>query len=361
MKRFLIIATLVALLCPALGAKTLSLSGFSEIVSYSEAASTIKSFIRSSSSLSGQFRVTVIPSSRYSVEVEYSDPNYSENAFEIKVSGDKLMLVRKVFALKKERNGCQTSPLALVKVYMPRLKALKLSGADQLRFEGEFAEGFESVELSGATEVSGFKTKKGASSSEIIVSGSSKVSGFAFESSALKLDTSGASEIKELDAKVTGGSAAIVRVSGSSRMSGDIECGEGVVCDVELSGASEVTYDLSSDKIKITLSGSSEGTFGISSTKKSSESSCRVTASGASTVKLSGEGRKSATFIASGSSRIKASEFKCEGVVANASGASSVAVWASESLDCDISIASKLDYYGSPKRIIDRRSNVRAH
>ncbi len=83
----------------------------------------------------------------------------------------------------------------------------------------------------------------------------------------------------------------------------------------------------------------------------------KVNVSGASKVKLAGEGA-SLTADASGASRVEAENFKAVKVAAHASGASRVLVFASETVKADASGASNVTYSGNPKNVTKHSSGA---
>jgi len=120
-----------------------------------------------------------------------------------------------------------------------------------------------------------------------------------------------------------------------------------VVKKIEVSGASSVSSEnrlYSEEKISVDLSGASEGTLDVRAPILD------LTVSGASTLTVLGETRDIKSD-ASGASTINTFDLKSENCVVEASGASSIDVFASISLKANASGASEIKYKGNPPTI----------
>lgn len=112
------------------------------------------------------------------------------------------------------------------------------------------------------------------------------------------------------------------------------------VVDVQLSGVSELEVCFAQSSLSLTTSGSSEAELTLSQ-----GNDVAVVASGASDIKLRGEG-KELILSGSGSAGISAKRFKTLDVTVSQSGASKASVFALKSISYSLSGASKLTIYG---------------
>lgn len=116
---------------------------------------------------------------------------------------------------------------------------------------------------------------------------------------------------------------------------------------IEVSGASSISTEnrfSADEKISVNLSGASEGTLDVRAPVLD------LRASGASTLTISGETRD-VKSDASGASTINSFDLKSENHNAEASGASSIDLFASISLKANASGASDITYKGNPSTL----------
>lgn len=162
-----------------------------------------------------------------------------------------------------------------------------------------------------------------------------------------KLDISGASSVKieypiennELDIKLSGASKAVL----SSVKVSKLEAG--------LSGASDlVISSLSADECDVDLSGASRASFaGLDSSKFDGD------ISGASDLSIQGAS-EFCDIEACGASSVKAGDFTVKNCKVDLSGASRAKINCVESLSGEVSGASHLTYFGSPKTNVSTSS-----
>lgn len=208
--------------------------------------------------ISHAFTVEIVKSDTYQVQVTLNDNLF--DYLDISRSGNTLII--KMNSLSSFIHTTQR-----VKISMPDLENLDISGASQGTVTGFDAAAALSLEVSGASrlDISGLKT---LGSTDIEVSGASRLTGslvttggnfrisgastleLTGSSTGVKLEVSGASRanlphfpIVDASATGTGASNATIDVSGS--------------LDIELSGASRLTYSGNPNLGTVDVSGSS--------------------------------------------------------------------------------------------------------
>lgn len=237
-------------------------------------------------------------------KVEVICPDYLEEYLDIKSFNGILYL--KMQLPRNFRHPRNSSQEIVVNMQMKSIRSIDLSGASSLSAQGEFTTDNLSYDLSGAAVVRGLN-----------ISGRY-----------VKIDCSGATNLNQ-----TGNFGKMdLDCSGASKvsLSGNIAEISG-----EISGATQVNYS---------------GT-GIST-------NIDLEASGASKATLKGKAQ-SAKFGCSGASYINAKDMPAENVSVSASGASKASVNATNVLKADASASSSVSYYGNPKQIITKPTNIR--
>ena len=249
--------------------KTTGLSGFSEI----EASS-------------GVFDIRVEKSDSYSVEIECDESLFKRIGSN--VSGSKLVL---------EMNGNNTDIKELrciVRVRMPELKGLDLSGANIVKFSGKFETSEFRLRMSGATSISGLNIV--GTNAYLDISGACRL-GLEGIFDTVQCNLSGASSIKtKLKADTFG-----IDVSGAGLLKADLVCDN---ANLKVMGAN-----------RIDLSG----------------------ATGALTIDNTG------------ASGVDTKNLQAKKVTIKATGVSSTTVRADETLDANLSGVCRAAYTGSPR------------
>lgn len=115
---------------------------------------------------------------------------------------------------------------------------------------------------------------------------------------------------------------------------------------IEMSGASSLSTknDFKLEKLSIDISGASKLTMDCDL------NNAKIDASGASSILINGSA-KDVSLDISGASSFKGIQFKCNKVMADVSGASSVKVYVSEKFIGDASGASAIHCYGNPDKV----------
>lgn len=293
MKKILAIAILLVTVFISAGAKEKSLKyNCGDIVSIKQG---------SSYSISFEFHITKGKSK--SVEIVYdSELEEQIKGFSLDVDYkalDKSLSVGVAQFPKNIRKRLQSLKLTPVKVYleMDEISSIDLGGASAVFFDGTFSSSDLDIELSGAASFS----------TPLIIDGRS-----------LSVDCSGASE------------AAIL---------GDFD-----EVSIVASGASCVDYRGNSKNIEGGFSGASK--LYLQGDYRKSEIGC----SGASNVEMKGKG-EIICLGASGACKIDAKDYSVKNAEIELSGASIAKITVTDELRHDVSIASKLTYYGNPKMV----------
>ena len=117
--------------------------------------------------------------------------------------------------------------------------------------------------------------------------------------------------------------------------------------EIDLSGACDLISEsrFENDKMEIELSGASEAELKVKC------ENLDIDVSGASKLKVTGFA-ETQKIEASGASKVNAFELESNVAIVNCSGASSVRVYAKETLNGDASGASNIYYKGNPKKVI---------
>lgn len=235
-------------------------------------------------------------------KIEVICPDYIKEYMDIHAQGGILYLKMNFPRnFKHPRNSDQE---IVVNMQMRTITYIDLSGASSFSASGEFTTDNLSYDLSGASRVR-----------QLYISGKS-----------VKMDCSGASSI------IQNGKFDYLEVdcSGASKMnlSGDINNIHG-----EISGATNFSYNGNSTKIYMGLSGASKANF---------------------------QGKTNSFAVGcSGASYVNAKDMIAYDASVEASGASKVNVYVTNTLKTDASSGSLVNYYGNPKQILSRPSNVR--
>lgn len=115
--------------------------------------------------------------------------------------------------------------------------------------------------------------------------------------------------------------------------------------EINISGAVNISsQNLKGSRLKVELSGATKTDLSLN------YDFVGIDCSGASKTTLRGTA-KELKFEGSGASKLEASTLKAQNVTVDISGAGKAEVYASETLDCDLSGAAKVEYAGNPKKI----------
>ena len=293
MKKILAIAILLVTVFISAGAKEKSLKyNCGDIVSIKQG---------SSYSISFEFHITKGKSK--SVEIVYdSELEEQIKGFSLDVDYkalDKSLSVGVAQFPNKIRKRLQSLKLTPVRVYleMDEICSIDLSAASSVYFDGYFSSSDLDIELSGAANFS----------------------------TPLKID----------------GKSLSVDCSGAANLSiyGDFD-----EVSIEASGAACVDYIGNAKNIEGDFSGASR--LYLQGDNRKSEIEC----SGASNMKMKGKG-ENMHLEASGACKIDAKDYSVRNAEIELSGASIAKITVTDELRHDVSIASKLTYYGNPKMV----------
>jgi Putative auto-transporter adhesin, head GIN domain len=235
-------------------------------------------------------------------KIEVICPDYLNEYMDIHSQGGILYL--KMNLPRNFRHPRNSDQEIVVNMQMRTITYIDLSGASSFSATGDFTTENLSYDLSGASRVR-----------QLNISGKS-----------VKMDCSGASSI------IQNGNFNYMELdcSGASKMnvSGDIGNIHG-----EISGATNFNYSGNSSKIEMGLSGASKANF---------------------------QGKTNNFNVGcSGASYINARDMIATEASVEASGASKVNVYVTNTLKTDASSGSLVNYYGNPKQVLSRPSNVR--
>lgn len=293
MKKILAIAILLVTVFISAGAKEKSLKyNCGDIVSIKQG---------SSYSISFEFHITKGKSK--SVEIVYdSELEEQIKGFSLDVDYkalDKSLSVGMAEFPNRFKRIAQTLKPMPVKVYleMDEISSIDLSAASSVYFDGYFSSSDLDIELSGAANFS----------------------------TPLKID----------------GKSLSVDCSGAANLSiyGDFD-----EVSIEASGAACVDYIGNAKNIEGDFSGASR--LYLQGDNRKSEIEC----SGASNMKMKGKG-ENIHLEASGACKIDAKDYSVRNAEIELSGASIAKITVTDELRHDVSIASKLTYYGNPKMV----------
>ena len=233
------------------------------------------------------------------VTLVYDDMIETFLDLEVSYKDGNLRLSRKVRDKKSENKfgrWISGADRKRVDVYleMDNIRSIKVSGAAQITFEGNF------------------------------------------KADDLDIDISGASSLKDLQVN---GKSMDVDCSGASKLSVSGNFSKEV--GIEVSGAGGMTYHGDSETLEVDLSGASS--FKCDGKHSTADIRC----SGASKAELNGKGNY-AEYDCSGASSINAEDFSVKKAEVELSGASSLKLSVSDELNYNVSTASKMTYYGDP-------------
>ena len=295
--------------------------------------------------LSSVYRVTLIKSDHYKVEMSVFDRD-DLDMFEIRKNGNALELM--VDIGKYPYHTSKSAPSADVIIYAPELNGVVLSGGSSMSVSGgDFSGESLSVKLSGAAKLSGLSGTWNRLCMDMC--DASKAENIVLKSKSCSLDCSGASVISGMSS--ISADLLTLQQSGATSLSfGKVQAG---TVKADFSGAAKCSItDVDAGMIQAGLSGSSHL---VASGKISSVS---VDMSGASVMTLSGEG-KTMNVVASGVSNLKSKDFRVKEAKLELSGAAGVVATVSDKIAVETSGRAHVDYYGHPANVECRSDNVR--
>lgn len=240
-------------------------------------------------SAGGTYQIHVTEGKSDKIKVVYDSSIEEYLQLDIKCHSGSLVLRREQ---KKPLKNWSNNTKVHVYLEMDKIDKIELSGASYAEFSGKFK----------------------ADNLELCISGASKINGLDIDGQTLEAEISGASQ-----ADFTG------NFSGNA--------------DLELSGASKLTWKGNAANLDAEISGASrlesEGNY----------KSCEVSCSGASNAEFSGN-VGNAEYECSGASRINAQDFIAKTASVELTGASKAEVNATENIYYNISRSCKITYYG---------------
>ena len=269
--------------------------------------------------------------------------------FEIRQTGSALELVKK---MKKYpyRSSNVSIPTATVTIYTPEFPSVTLSGNSQMSVSGGAFSG-ESlvVNLSGITKLDGLSGTWDKAT--ITMSGSAKIGNLSLTSGSCHITCSGVAEIGGISA--INSDKVVLSMSGTSKISLENFRSESI--NATASGVSKFkTLEVNAGELCATLSGTSSFSFSGEIRKVSADMQ------GATSLSLKGTGNE-LVVSGSGTAVVNAEKFTVKDASLNLSGVSGASVTVTEKLETETSGNSHIDYYGRPKSVINKSSNVVRH
>lgn len=269
--------------------------------------------------------------------------------FEIRQTGSALELVKK---MKKYpyRSSNVSIPTATVTIYTPEFPSVTLSGNSQMSVSGGAFSG-ESlvVNLSGITKLDGLSGTWDKAT--ITMSGSAKIGNLSLTSGSCHITCSGVAEIGGISS--INSDKVVLSMSGTSKISLENFRSESI--NATASGVSKFkTLEVNAGELCATLSGTSSFSFSGAIRKVSADMQ------GATSLSLKGTGNELAVS-GSGTAVVNAEKFTVKDASLNLSGVSGASVTVTEKLETETSGNSHIDYYGRPKSVINKSSNVVRH
>lgn len=269
--------------------------------------------------------------------------------FEIRRTGSALELVKK---MKKYpyRSSNVSIPSATVTIYTPEFPSVTLSGNSQMSVSGGAFSGESlAVNLSGITKIEGLSGTWDKAT--ITMSGSTKIDNLTLTSGSCHITCSGVAEIGGISS--INSDNVVLSMSGTSKISLENFRSESI--NATASGVSKFkTLEVNAGELCATLSGTSS--FNLSGTIRKVSADMH----GASSLSLKGTGNEMAVS-GSGTAVVNAEKFTVKDASLNLSGVSGASVTVTEKLETETSGNSHIDYYGRPKSVINKSSNVVRH
>ena len=298
--------------------------------------------------VSTNYKIALVKSDHYKVIMEVWDRD-DIDLFEIRQTGSALELVKKI---KKYpyRSSNVSIPSATVTIYTPEFPSVTLSGNSQMSVSGGAFSG-ESlvVNLSGITKLDGLSGTWDKAT--ITMSGSARINNLSLTSGSCHITCSGVAEIGGISS--INSDKVVLSMSGTSKISLENFRSESI--NATASGVSKFkTLEVNAGELCATLSGTSSFSFSGAIRKVSADMQ------GATSLFLKGTGNELAVS-GSGTAVVNAEKFTVKDASLNMSGVSGASVTVTEKLETETSGNSHIDYYGHPKSVINKSSNVVRH
>ena len=298
--------------------------------------------------VSTNYKISLVKSDHYQVIMEVWDRD-DIDLFEIRQTGSALELVKK---MKKYpyRSSNVSIPSATVTIYTPEFPSVTLSGNSQMSVSGGAFSGESlAVNLSGITKIEGLSGTWDKAT--ITMSGSTRIDNLTLTSGSCHITCSGVAEIGGISS--INSDKVVLSMSGTSKISLENFRSESI--NATASGVSKFkTLEVNAGELCATLSGTSSFSLSGAIRKVSADMH------GASSLSLKGTGNELAVS-GSGTAVANAEKFTVKDASLNLSGVSGASVTVTEKLETETSGNSHIDYYGRPKSVINKSSNVVSH
>lgn len=298
--------------------------------------------------VSTNYKISLVKSDHYKVIMEVWDRD-DIDLFEIRQAGNALELVKK---MKKYpyRSSNVSIPTATVTIYTPEFPSVTLSGNSQMSVSGGAFSGENlAVNLSGITKLDGLSGTWDKAT--ITMSGSAKIGNLSLTSGSCHITCSGVAEIGGISS--INSDKVVLSMSGTSKISLENFRSESI--NATASGVSKFkTLEVNAGELCATLSGTSS--FNLSGAIRKVSADMQ----GATSLSLKGTGNE-LVVSGSGTAVVNAEKFTVKDASLNLSGVSGASVTVTEKLETETSGNSHIDYYGHPKSVINKSSNVVRH
>lgn len=298
--------------------------------------------------VSTNYKISLVKSDHYKVIMEVWDRD-DIDLFEIRKTGSALELVKK---MKKYpyRSSHVSIPSATVTIYTPEFPSVTLSGNSQMSVSGGAFSGESlAVNLSGITRIEGLSGTWDKAT--ITMSGSTKIDNLTLTSGSCHITCSGVAEIGGISS--INSDKVVLSTSGTSKIS--LENFRSEFINATASGVSKFkTLEVNAGELCANLSGTAS--FNLSGAIRKVSADMH----GASSLSLKGTGNE-LTVAGSGTAVVNAEKFTVKDASLNLSGVSGASVTVTEKLETETSGNAHIDYYGRPKSVINKSSNVVRH
>lgn len=298
--------------------------------------------------VSTNYKISLVKSDHYKVIMEVWDRD-DIDLFEIRQAGNALELVKK---MKKYpyRSSNVSIPTATVTIYTPEFPSVTLSGNSQMSVSGGAFSGESlAVNLSGITKLDGLSGTWNKAT--ITMSGSARIYNLSLTSGSCHITCGGVAEIGGISA--INSDKVVLSMSGTSKISLENFRSESI--NATASGVSKFkTLEVNAGELCATLSGTSSFSFSGAIRKVSADMQ------GATSLSLKGTGNELAVS-GRGTAVVNAEKFTVKDASLNLSGVAGASVTVTEKLETETSGNSHIDYYGHPKSVINKTSNVVRH
>lgn len=297
--------------------------------------------------MNGLYDIHIVKADHYKVVMKVWNREDIE-LFDINKNGNVLELLSGVRKYPYNSRKA-SSPRAEVTIYSPTFSGGEFSLCKDVSVSGRFTGRSLSVNASGVVRITGLS---GDWDSVVLdLSGGSSMNDISLEAGSIHIVANGAGAI--------GGKSAFKAGSLSAEMSGGSEIALKSLSvrnvDATMCGASVLSSILvNADELRTTMSGGTSIKFA------GNIQSVAAGLSGAAAISLEGTG-KSLHVTGSGGSSLESKAFTVKEASVSLSGAASAVLNVTDRLATDVSASATVDYYGKPKSVISKSSNVREH